>query len=152
MIALVVKCSDFLEYANIGRSDLKASLVGLGTGFRGGINQNSLKVINAALMRGVSLIDTAEIYGDGLSEKIVGEAIKGRRKEVILVTKVSGEHLRYEQVLKAAEGSLRRLATDFIDLYLVHWPNPRVLYKRNDARHGKTSKRRQSTLHWSEQL
>lgn len=118
--------SDFLEYATIGKTDLKASLVGLGTGFRGGINQNSPKVINAALMRGVSLIDTAEIYGDGLSEKIVGEAIKGQRKEVILVTKVSGEHLRYEQVLKAAEGSLRRLATDFIDLYLVHWPNPRV--------------------------
>ena len=115
-----------MENATIGRSDLKPSVVGFGTAFRGGITKDSPKVIRAALDRGVSLIDTAEIYGDGLSEKVVGEAIKDRREKVVLVTKVSGEHLRYDEVLKSAEKSLKRLETKFIDLYLIHWPNPKV--------------------------
>ena len=116
----------FLEYERLGRSDLKASVIGLGTGFRRRITKDSSKVIETALDLGITLIDTAEIYGDGLSEKIVGKVIKGRREEVGLVTKVSGDHLRYDEVLKSAEGSLRRLDTDFIDLYLVHWSNPNV--------------------------
>jgi myo-inositol catabolism protein IolS len=115
-----------LEYASIGHSSLKVSIIGFGTAFRGGITNESPKVIEAALDLGVELIDTAEIYGDGLSEKIVGKVIKGRRDEVVLVTKVSGDHLRYDEVLRSAEGSLRRLDTDFIDLYLVHWPNRNV--------------------------
>jgi len=115
-----------LEYALIGHSNLKASVIGFGTVFRRGLTQESSKVIEAALDLGVTLIDTAEIYSDGLSEKVVGEVIKGRREEVVLVTKVSGDHLRYHEVLKSAEASLKRLDTDFIDLYLVHWPNPNV--------------------------
>jgi myo-inositol catabolism protein IolS len=115
-----------LEFANLNKSDLKASIVGFGTAFRGGITKDSAKVIEAALDGGVTLIDTAEIYRDGLSEKLVGKVMKGRREEVVLVTKVSGDHLKYDDVLKSVEGSLRRLDTDFIDLYLVHWPNPDV--------------------------
>ena len=115
-----------MEYASITHSNLKPSVIGLGTGFRGGITKESPKIIEAALDLSVTLIDTAEIYGDGLSEKIVGEVIKGRRDEVVLVTKVSGDHLKYNQVLRSAEGSLRRLDTDYIDLYLVHWPNQNV--------------------------
>jgi aryl-alcohol dehydrogenase-like predicted oxidoreductase len=115
-----------LEFANLNKSDLKASIVGLGTAFRGGITKDSAKVIEAALDGGITLIDTAEIYENGMSEKLVGNVIKGRREEVLLVTKVSGDHLKYDDVLKSVEGSLRRLDTDFIDLYLVHWPNPRV--------------------------
>jgi myo-inositol catabolism protein IolS len=115
-----------LEYANIGHSDLIASVIGFGTAFRGGTTDNSPKVIEAALDLGVTLIDTAEIYGDGLSERMVGKVMKGRRDEVVLVTKVSGDHLRYQEVLRSAEKSLRRLDTDFIDLYLVHWPNRNV--------------------------
>ena len=90
----------FLEYERLGRSDLKASVIGLGTGFRRRITKDSSKVIETALDLGITLIDTAEIYGDGLSEKIVGKVIKGRREEVGLVTKVSGDHLRYDEVLK----------------------------------------------------
>jgi len=119
----------FLEYANIAHSDLKASVIGLGTAFRGGITKDSPKTIEAALDLGITLIDTAEIYSDGLSEKIVGEVMKGRRDEVVLVSKVSGDNLRYNEVLRSAEESLRRLDTDFIDLYLVHWPNPNVPLK-----------------------
>jgi myo-inositol catabolism protein IolS len=102
----------FLEFANLNKSDLKASIVGFGTAFRGGITKDSTKVIEAALDGGITLIDTAEIYENGLSEKLVGN--------------VSGDHLKYDDVLKSVEGSLRRLDTDFIDLYLVHWPNPHV--------------------------
>lgn len=116
----------FLENKRLSRSDLKTSVIGLGTGFRRGITEDSSKIIKVALDRGINLIDTAEIYEDGLSEKIVGRAIKGRREEVVLVTKVSGDHLTYDKVLKSAEGSLKRLDTDFIDLYLVHWPNVNV--------------------------
>ena len=115
-----------MEYANIAHSDLKASVIGLGTAFRGGITKDSPKTIETALDLGITLIDTAEIYSDGLSEKIVGEVMKGRRDEVVLVSKVSGDNLRYNEVLRSAEESLRRLDTDVIDLYLVHWPNTNV--------------------------
>jgi myo-inositol catabolism protein IolS len=115
-----------LEYTNIAHSDLKSSVIGFGTGFRKGITKESSKIIEAALDLGVTLIDTAEIYHEGHSEKIVGEVIKGRRDEIVLVTKVSGDHLKYNEVLRSAEGSLRRLDTDYVDLYLVHWPNQKV--------------------------
>jgi diketogulonate reductase-like aldo/keto reductase len=69
---------------------------------------------------GASFIDTAEIYG---TEDVVGQAVKGVRDHVFLATKVSADHLRYDDVLRAAEASLRRLETDRIDLYQIHWPN-----------------------------
>jgi diketogulonate reductase-like aldo/keto reductase len=67
------------------------------------------------------LIDTAEMYGAGAAEELVGEAIKGRRDEVFLVTKVLPQHAHVRGTLTACEGSLRRLKTDHIDLYLLHW-------------------------------
>ena len=93
--------------------------VGLGTWrYRGGV---------APLQRGIdlgaTLVDTAENYG---SEGVVGEAIRGRRDSVFVATKVSGEHLRYDEVLHAADASLQRLGIDTIDLYQIHWPDPRV--------------------------
>jgi len=69
---------------------------------------------------GASFLDTAEIYG---TEDVVAQASKGIRDRIFLATKVSAEHLRYDDVLRAAEGSLRRLDTNFIDLYQIHWPN-----------------------------
>ena len=72
---------------------------------------------------GASLIDTAEVYG---TEEAVAEAIKGTRDRVFIATKVSGDHLRYDDVLRAAEGSLRRLNTTYIDLYQIHWSNPYI--------------------------
>lgn len=72
---------------------------------------------------GANFIDTAEIYR---TEGVVSEALAGRREKVFLATKVSGDHLRYDDVLKAAEGSLKLLKTDRIDLYQIHWPNPDV--------------------------
>jgi len=96
--------------------------IGLGTwNYKGGIEP-----LRKGIESGAFLIDTAEGYG---TEEIVGQAIKGIRDKVFLATKVSGRHLRYNDVLKAAEGSLRRLGTDYIDLYQIHWPNPSVPIK-----------------------
>jgi len=70
---------------------------------------------------GMTLIDTAEMYGDGASEKLVGEAIAGRRDEVFLVSKVLPSNASRSGTIAACERSLRRLGTDCIDLYLLHW-------------------------------
>ena len=84
-----------------------------------------------ALRRGLDLgmthIDTAELYGDGAVEEIVAEAIAGRRDEVFLVSKVLPHHASRRGTVKACEASLRRLGTDRLDLYLLHWPGDHPL-------------------------
>ena len=70
---------------------------------------------------GLSLIDTAEMYADGESERIVGQAIRGRRDEVFLVSKVYPQHASRSAMARSCEASLRRLATEWLDLYLLHW-------------------------------
>lgn len=70
---------------------------------------------------GVTLIDTAEMYGDGGAEEVVAEAVRGRRDEVFLVSKVLPSNASRQGTLQACERSLRRLRTDRIDLYLLHW-------------------------------
>ena len=79
----------------------------------------------AALRLGIDLdmvlIDTAEMYGDGKSEELIAEAIDGRRQQVFLVSKVLPQHATHRGTIKACEGSLRRLKTDWLDLYLLHW-------------------------------
>jgi diketogulonate reductase-like aldo/keto reductase len=93
--------------------------VGLGTWqYKGGVEP-----LRRAIELGANLIDTAEIYR---TEGVVGEAIHGMRERVFVATKVSGDHLGYKQVLRAAEDSLNRLGIDHIDLYQVHWPDRRV--------------------------
>jgi diketogulonate reductase-like aldo/keto reductase len=90
--------------------------IGCGTwNYRGGVEP-----LRAAIECGARLIDTAESYG---SEEIVGEAIKGRRHQVFLATKVLPRNFRRRDLIAAAERSLRRLGTDHIDLYQLHWPN-----------------------------
>src|SRR6266536_3627972 len=83
-------------------------------------------IVERALDLGVNLVDTAEIYAYGRSERIVGEAIRGRRDEVFLATQVFPVLPVAPVVEQRARGSARRLGVDFIDLYQVHWPNPVV--------------------------
>jgi len=78
-------------------------------------------VIRLGIDLGLTLIDTAEMYGDGGAEEVVGEGIAGRRGDVFLVTKVLPQNASREGTLRAAERSLKRLHTDRIDLYLLHW-------------------------------
>jgi diketogulonate reductase-like aldo/keto reductase len=90
--------------------------VGLGTYlYRGG-----LATLRTGLKAGALFIDTAEAY---YTEEIVGQAVRGMRQEVFIATKVSARHFRRADVLRAAEQSLRRLNTDYVDLYQLHWPN-----------------------------
>lgn len=106
-------------------------LLGMGTWGMGGKYEKdtsnveqSVSILKQGLDLGIKLIDTAELYGEGLTEEIVGRAIKGHpREEVFIITKVWKTHLRHRDVLAAAEKSLERLQTDYIDLYLIHWPN-----------------------------
>ena len=131
-----------VESATIIGTSLTVSRVGLGTWAIGGWmwggtnEEESIKTIHAAVERGVSLIDTAPAYGFGRSEEIVGRAIADRslRSRVVIATKVGlewkdGEVFRNasrDRILREATDSLRRLQTDYIDIYQVHWPDPLV--------------------------
>ncbi len=108
-----------MNYERLGSSNLMVPEIGLGTWrYSGGPEP-----LRRGVELGANLIDTAEMYR---TEAAVGEAISGIRDQVIVATKVLGSHLRYDEVLKAAEQSRRLLAVDKIDLYQIHWPNPRV--------------------------
>jgi aryl-alcohol dehydrogenase-like predicted oxidoreductase len=119
-----------MNKTKFGKTSLEVSRIGLGTLAFGhktkGIQDKDeiLSCINFALDNGINLIDTAEEYSGGLTERFVGEVIKkrGDREDLVLVTKVSHNHLGYKEVIKAANRSLERLQTDYLDVYLVHWP------------------------------
>ena len=128
-------------YKKLGNSDLMCSVVGLGTWAMGGDffgaieDQKCIDSLCASLDHGVNLIDTAPIYGRGHSEEIVGKAIKGKdRSKIVLCTKVGlmyGDHpygkggkcLKKDGIMWEIDMSLRRLGTDYIDLYQMHWPD-----------------------------
>jgi diketogulonate reductase-like aldo/keto reductase len=101
--------------------------LGMGTWYMGERDTARAREIGAlrlGLDLGLSLIDTVEMYGDGDSETLVGEAIRGRRDEVFLVTKVLPHNASAKGTIEACERSLRRLGTDRIDLFLLHWQGP----------------------------
>jgi diketogulonate reductase-like aldo/keto reductase len=83
--------------------------------------EQEIAALRLGLDLDMTLIDTAEMYADGATESLVGEAIAGRRDEVFLVSKVIPHHATYEGTIAACRGSLRRLGTDDLDLYLLHW-------------------------------
>lgn len=100
------------------------SVLGQGTWHMGedpARRQEEVSALRSGLDLGMSVIDTAEMYGDGAAESLVGQAIRGRRDEVFLVSKVLPSHASREGTIKACEDSLRRLKTDRLDLYLLHW-------------------------------
>jgi len=121
-----------MQRVELGRSGIKVSRVGLGMWQAGGKSWG--KDVNdkdcvAAMVRahecGVNLIDTAEVYGEGHSEEVVGKAIKAiGRDEVVVATKIAGYHMRERDVERACRGSLKRLGIKEIDVYQVHWPDP----------------------------
>jgi aryl-alcohol dehydrogenase (NADP+) len=129
-----------VKYAALGRTGITVSRFGLGTmvlGAWGNTDPDECsRIINTALDRGVNLIDTADMYGDGENEGIVGAAIRGRRDDVVLCTKFHhpvGEHDDPNRrgnsrrwIMTAVDDSLRRLGVDHIDLYQAHRPDPTV--------------------------
>src|SRR6476469_5515802 len=84
--------------------------------------QQEIDALRRGLDLGLTLVDTAEMYGDGRSEDLVGEAIAGRRDQVFLVSKVYPHNASRRAMVKSCEASLRRLKVDTLDLYLLHWP------------------------------
>jgi diketogulonate reductase-like aldo/keto reductase len=105
-------------------SDASMPALGMGTwrmGERVRDREREIAALRLGLDLGMTLIDTAEMYADGEAERIVGEAIVGRRDEVFLVSKVYPHHGSRRGVVAACERSLARLGTDWLDLYLLHW-------------------------------
>ncbi len=122
-----------MDFKELGKSGIRVSAIGLGTWQWGarewgwGREYGRADVFAAfqkALEFGVNFVDTAEIYGWGRSERLVGEAIRGHRDEVVIATKVWPWNLTSGRLLRAADRSARRLGVDVIDLYQIHWPNP----------------------------
>ena len=119
-----------MDYVTLGRNGVKVSRLCLGTMMFGDATNeaDSLKVIHRACDDGINFIDTANVYNDGESERILGKAIEDRRDEVVLVTKVCGSRsdgandsgLSRYHVMNEVENSLERLGTDYIDIYVLH--------------------------------
>jgi aryl-alcohol dehydrogenase-like predicted oxidoreductase len=143
-----------MEYRQLGKSEVEVSVIAFGAWAIGGWmwggadRSDALKALQTAIANGMTTIDTAPAYGFGLSEELVGEAIRGKRDRVQILTKYglrwdvqkgqfffptrdnNGKPIdmyRYaakESVMEECENSLRRLKTDYIDLYQIHWPDP----------------------------
>ncbi len=94
---------------------------------------DEIAALRRGLDLGLTLIDTAEMYGDGAAEELVGEAVRGRRDEAFLVSKVLPSNADRRGAVEACHASLRRLGTDRIDLYLLHWRGPVPLEKTVEA-------------------
>ncbi|WP_135547887.1 aldo/keto reductase [Paenibacillus cymbidii] len=125
-----------MRYRNLGKSGLEVSVLGLGTNAFGGRadKETSIRVLHRAADLGITFFDTANIYTGTKSEEIIGEAFEGRRHEVLLATKAGirrgeGPNSRgasRQHILREIEGSLRRLRTDYIDLYQIHTFDPQT--------------------------
>src|ERR1700724_7170 len=131
-----------VELADIPGTSLRVSRIAIGTWAIGGWmwggsdEAESVSTIRAALERGINIVDTAPVYGFGRSEEIVGRAIAegGQRSRVLIATKAGLEwrgdkvfrNASRDRIMREIEDSLRRLQTDYIDIYQVHWPDPLV--------------------------
>jgi aryl-alcohol dehydrogenase-like predicted oxidoreductase len=125
-----------MEYRLLGRTGVRVSPLCLGAMNFGGATdeRESVRLVHAALDAGINFVDTADVYNQGQSEVVVGTALAGRRHEVVVATKVHGrtgpgpndQGNSRLHILRACDESLRRLATDYIDLYQVHRPSPEI--------------------------
>lgn len=119
-----------MESRELGRTKERIPVIGMGTWAMGSgsaeKNKEELMALEKGIELGMNFIDTAESYGAGRSETLVGRAIRDVRDQVFLATKVSPEHFGYENIMKSCQASLERLDVKYIDLYQLHWPNPRI--------------------------
>lgn len=117
-----------MQTRELGTTGIQITPVIMGTwqagrsGWVGIEDAETVKALRAAFEAGITTVDTAEVYGQGHSERIVAEALSDVRDRAVYMTKVFANHLKYDQVIAACEGSLKNLRTDYIDLYQIHWP------------------------------
>jgi myo-inositol catabolism protein IolS len=133
-----------MKYRKLGRTDIKVSNVAMGcwgladeAAWGPQAESNSVATVRAALDVGVNFFDTAEGYGGGESEEVLGRALVGRRHEAVIATKVNRVNLAGDAIQRACERSLRYLQTDYIDLYQIHWPSRTVPLEETMATLGK---------------
>ncbi|MCB0334553.1 MAG: aldo/keto reductase [Bdellovibrionales bacterium] len=115
-----------MEYTKLGNTDITVSRICYGSwrlaGWDTKLDQGFLDTVSKALDYGVTFFDTAEAYGDGHAEHLLGRVFKGKRQDVVIATKFPFQKSSPDQIRKSVERSLRRLQTDYIDLYQQHWP------------------------------
>ena len=116
-----------MEYRTLGKSDITVSRMAIGCWSYGGgsywgqqSQQDVDAVVHKALDAGINCFDTAEVYNDGNSETALGKALKGRRSDAVIITKIKTSNCK--DVRKTLQASLTRLGTDYVDVYMVHWP------------------------------
>ena len=121
-----------MKKRRLGKSDLEVAPIGMGCwsygsgAYWGEQSQNDVnQIVNEALDLGINLFDTAEMYNNGTSEESLGIALKGRRDEAVVCSKISPSNTHIKTLREHCDASLKRLGMDYIDLYMVHWPiNP----------------------------
>ena len=132
------KCGSVLEYRHLGQSGLEVSEIGLGANSFGEPGRRdrpeSEAIVHAAIDQGINFIDTSNVYAQGLSEEYIGHALKGRRDEMLIGTKFGSMRRQGPNnfggsrifVMRSVEDSLKRLQTDYIDVYMIHRPDTRM--------------------------
>lgn len=122
-----------MKYRKLGNSSLEVSVVTLGCmTFTGDSNwgpqdeKDSVETVRAAYDAGITFYDTAEGYADGMTETLLGKALGADRKRVMIASKVSASNLTKEKLIASCEASLKRLGTDYLDLYQIHWPSREI--------------------------
>ncbi len=122
-----------MKYTKLTDSDIEVSRLVMGCWAIGGgytwgeqDDEDSIKTIHTALDIGINGFDTAEFYGEGRSEEVLGKALNGKRSSAVIFSKIWIDHMDKKGVVQACEGSLKRLHTDYIDVYMIHWPNREV--------------------------
>lgn len=122
-----------MKYRMLGNSSLEVSVVTLGCmTFTGDSNwgpqdeKDSVETVRAAYDAGITFYDTAEGYADGMTETLLGKALGADRKRVMIASKVSASNLTKEKLIASCEASLKRLGTDYLDLYQIHWPSREI--------------------------
>ncbi len=117
-----------MEKRQLGTSEIQITPIIMGTWQAGkrmwvGIEDaETVKAMRAVFDAGITTFDTAEVYGEGHSEQIIGEALSDVRSQVVYASKVFANHLKSDLVIAACDRSLKNLNTDYIDLYQIHWP------------------------------
>jgi len=129
-----------MKYRLLGQTDIQVSTIcmgcwGLASDFHWGPQDDAVSIatVHAALDAGVNFFDTAELYGNGHSDEVLGRALQGVRSQVVIASKVSSQNLAPDALVRSCEASLRRLNTDYLDLLQIHWPSREVPFAESWA-------------------